>query len=90
MNAGLRRRALTALLVSRIGTHIRLSGLDPLEPAQSFCARCAVRGCSGTRFGLLTYLIAIVTVPLIHAARTLGRKEAAGILDRAAVAGSRQ
>jgi hypothetical protein len=63
MNSGLSRRAdtLSALLVSRIGTHIRLAGLDPLESDRSFCAAGAASGCSGTRFGLLTYLIAFVT-----------------------------
>jgi hypothetical protein len=32
----------------------------------SYCAGTA-RVCSGTKVGLLTYLIAIVTMPLIHA-----------------------
>jgi hypothetical protein len=90
MNSGLRRRAfmLSALLVSRIGTHIRRPGFDPLELGRSFCPEGAARVGLGTRFGLLTYLIAIVTGPLIHAG--LGRNEAAEILNRAAVAGSQQ
>jgi hypothetical protein len=84
MNSGLRRHAFTlgAPLVSCIGTHIR--------PPVSFCTGGAARACSGTRIGLLSYVIAVVTVPLIHAARTLGRNEAGQILNRAAVAGSPQ
>jgi hypothetical protein len=86
MNSGLRRRAfgLSALLVSCIGAHIWIPSLDPAESDRSFGSRGAARG-SGTKFGLLTYLIAIVTVPLVHA--SLGRNEAAEILNRAAVAG---
>jgi preprotein translocase subunit SecY len=85
MNSGLRWRAFTlgALLVSRIGSHIRLPGLDPRVSERSFYAGGAARGCWGTRFGLLIYFIAI-------AARKLGRNEAAEILNRAAIAGSQQ
>jgi hypothetical protein len=78
MNSGLRRRAFTlgALLVSR------LPGLDPRKSDRSIWASGA-GGRSGTRIGLLTYLIAMVTAPLT---RTLCRDEAAEILNRAAVA----
>lgn len=79
MNSGLRRRAfaLSARLVSC------LPGLDPGKSDRTIWASGAARGCSGTRIGLLSYLIAMVTAPLT---RTLCRDEAAEILNGAAVA----
>lgn len=89
MNSSSRRSAF-ALPVSRIGTHSPLPDIDPLESDRSYSAGGAMCGFSGTRLGFLIYLIAIVAVPLIHAARVLGRKEAAEIRNRVVVAGSRR
>jgi hypothetical protein len=90
MNSGLRRRAfrLSALLVSRIDTHTPLPGIDLRQSDWWYSGGSATRGFSGTILGLLFYLIAIVAVPLISAARLLGRNTATE-MNRAVVAESR-